>query len=140
MNDLAAQIVSALHSDRCSTDDIRKLLQGNSWTITIGTGQSTDAALDEACRRHLEARGYGVTEPGERWETPTGAAERLDVNPFTITKKIRKWEAMGHQLAIHRGPTERIIQFVSNGALDRFITESGMPLHPNAKVKATALL
>ncbi len=89
--------------------------------FTVSIGDSTEEALALACRHHLEALGYGVTEPNEAWETPSQCARRLGVHNNTVTLRLRKWERLGHRLVVDRPGGRRMTSFVSNPALDRFI-------------------
>lgn len=91
-------------------------------TLTF-TAEATQEVFTGWAIEHLRARGYTVILPDRsgRWETPKQCAERTGLHPFTVTRRIHRWEKMGNDLPVRAGSTGRIIEFQSNTRFDEFL-------------------
>jgi hypothetical protein len=107
---------------RMGRSDSDSWVHGFRIQITLNPAQSSDAALAAAFREYLEARGYAVHEPRGLWENPATIGARLDVHPFTITRRLHRWEKMGRTLPVRSGASGRLIELQSNKEFDAFVT------------------
>ena len=66
----------------------------------------------------LRNRGYDVSEPNAKWETPKEFNSRLNLCPHGLSRALNRYK---HPIcSVHRTPTGRIREVLSNHAFDEY--------------------
>jgi hypothetical protein len=85
---------------------------------TLDVTAKNEEAVTEFCIAHLKERGYSVTQPHLKWETPKEMIARLRICYETLSRRAR--DPNRPNVAIHRGSSGRLIQICSNADFDAF--------------------
>jgi hypothetical protein len=78
-----------------------------------------DKALFEWAKQYLEESGYSVRPPGERWENVTAFCRRLHIHTETLRRASE--HPQRPNAVIHRGPSGRILELLTNADFDAFV-------------------
>ncbi len=87
-------------------------------TFTLTLETATQAEIDAKLIAHIEARGYSVSNPHDNWETPGAFCRRLGLNVGHFRRALD--HSAAPRVLTHRGPTGRVLQFLSTPAFDTF--------------------
>jgi hypothetical protein len=69
--------------------------------------------------KHLEEHGYSVRPPNERWENVTNYCRRLHIHTETLRRAAE--HPQRPNVVIHRGPSGRILELLTNADFDAFV-------------------
>jgi hypothetical protein len=95
--------------------------------LTLSVKAGSESVLTEFCIAHLRERGYAVTAPNEKWETPSEFNRRLEIGYELIHRTLKRpgCPAVLIEYGPGRGPhNRRILGICSNPAFEAFVLQN----------------
>jgi len=118
--ELWEQLQEAVKSNQALRVQLNELRDAGTVSVSLAITGSNEETLRAWAIKLLEAQGWSVRPPNERWEKVTDYCKRLRIHSETLRRAAERPE---RPIAIIiRGASGRILELLSNPDFDAFVT------------------